>query len=555
MRTRSGVAAMAATAVLGLTAPAARGAVAFERTDYTAGGTANSLAVGDIDGKDGPDIVAVRNDAGLLVRRLNDGTGHFTTTGQSFTACQADQVELADVTSNGTDYVRDGKLDAVLFCTDSGTLARMAGDGAGGFGAPHAGTAFLNSPSLAYADHFALGAFTDYDRPPLALFRSQDGSFRGVFCALYDYSADLQCLAPGSTWPAIGGPMLAVDFRGDNQQELLTLGGSKGVVAFGIVNVPMRVWADTEIDFGQSVGGALALAAGDLNGDGRPDVITGTGSSSAGVVNTIAPPAGQSLANTAAKSFPSIVGLYHLITGDFDGDGHLDVLAAGGYGHAAVHAGDGTGGLGAPQDIPLVGAGNPAYTTVADAAEADVDRNGTADAVVLDELHGTFEVLRNLVAPPSAPGGGSPSPGTPGPGTPAPLPAGPKPAPVAPKPGPLSGLSGLVSSATVGSAFTLTLGKAANPPTRAVALTLTVAGASASARTKAAKPTVVGTVMIAIPTGKSRPLRVRLNAKGRALLRRHAKLAVTVKLVATGAGGAKETRTRKVTAKRHRARR
>ena len=109
------------------------------------------------------------------MRRLNDGSGHFTTSGQSFTTCQADQVELADVTSNGTDYVRDGKLDAVLFCVDSGTLARMAGDGDGGFGAPHAGTAFLNSPSLASADHFALGAFTDYDRPPLALYRTQDG--------------------------------------------------------------------------------------------------------------------------------------------------------------------------------------------------------------------------------------------------------------------------------------------------------------------------------------------------------------------------------------------
>ena len=279
--------------------------------------------------------------------------------------------------------------------------------------------------------------------------------------------------------------MVAVDFRGDNQQELLTVGGSRGVVVFGIVDVPNRVWTDSEIDFGQSVGGALALAVGDLNGDGRPDVVTGTGSSSAGVVNTIAAPAGQSLVNTAPKSFPSIVGLFHLVTGDFDGDGHVDVLAAGGYGHAAVHAGDGTGALGAPQDVPLVGAGNPAYTTVADAAEADVDRNGTADAVVLDELHGTFEVLRNLVAPPPAPGapggGGAPAPAPVVPITP----AAPKPAPVAPKPGPLTGLSGLVSSATADSSFILTLGKAANPPTRAVTLTLTVSGASASARKKA----------------------------------------------------------------------
>jgi hypothetical protein len=550
MRTRTGLAAMAAMMVVGLAAPAAHGAVAFERTDYSVGGTANSLAVGDIDGKDGPDIVAVRYDTGLLVRRLNDGSGHFTTTGQSFTACQADQVELADVTSNGTDYVRDGKLDAVLFCVDSGKLARMAGDGAGGFGALHLGTAFLNSPSLSSADHFALGAFTDYDRPPLALYRSQDGSYRGVFCALYDYSADLQCLAPGSTWPAIGGPMLAVDFRGDNQQELLTLGGSRGVVVFGIVDVPMRVWSDSEVDFGQSVGGALALAVGDLNGDGRPDIITGTGSSSAGVVNTIAPPAGQSLVNTAPKSVPSIVGLFHLVTGDFDGDGHVDVLAAGGYGHAAVHAGDGAGGLGAPQDIPLAGDGNAAYATVVDAAEADVDRNGTADAVVLDELYGTFEVLRNL-APPRVPAPGGGGSGAPSPIVPVTPPA-PKPAPVAPKPSPLAGLSGLVSSATADSSFTLTLGKAANPPTRAVALTLTVSGASASARKK---PTVVGTATVAIPAGKSRPLRVKLNAKGRALLRRHAKLAVTVTYVATGTDGAKQSRTRKVTAKRHRARR
>ncbi len=551
MRTRIGLTAMAATMVLAGVAPAAHGAVAFERTDYPVGGTANSLAVGDLDGKDGPDIVAIRYDTGLLVRRLNDGTGHFTTSGQSFTACQADQVELADVTSNGTDYVRDGKLDAVLFCVDSGTMARMAGDGAGNFGPPHAGTAFLNSPSLASADHFALGAFTDYDRPPLALFRSQDGSYRGVFCALYDYSADLQCLAPGSTWPAIGGPMVAVDFRGDNQQELLTLGGSRGVVVFGIVDIPTRVWADSEIDFGQTVGGALALTAGDLNGDGRPDVITGTGSSSAGVVNTITPSAGQSLANTAPASFPSIVGLFHLVTGDFDGDGHLDVLAAGGYGHAAVHAGDGTGGLGAPQDVPLAGAGNPAYTTVVDAAEADVDRNGTADAVVLDELHGTFEVLRNLVAPPPAPGG-TPAPGggTPGPAPVVPAtPPAPKPAPIAPKPNPLTGLSGLVSSATADGSFTLTLGKAANPPTRAVTLTLTAGGASASARKKA---TVVGTATVAIPAGKSRPLRVKLNAKGRALLRGHAKVAITVTYVATGTDGTKQSRTRKVTAKRHR---
>jgi hypothetical protein len=545
MRTRAGrVLTVAATLAVALLAPAAAQAgVAFERTDYPVGGAGTSLAVGDIDGKNGPDLVAVSYAASTLVRRLNDGHGTF---GAPLTTviCSAAQVELADVTTNGTDFTPDGKLDAVVFCTDSGAIARMAGDGAGGFGAPHP-SAFLNSPPLV-GDHFALGDITDYPRVKLLMYHSQNGSFQGLACALYDYNSDLDCLTPAG----VGGEMLTADLGGDGREELVMLGGAKGLTAFGIAppippSTP-RSWSSVGIAFGKGVGesGNHNFAFGDLHADGRIDIATSWSTSSEGWVSTVdAQPV--SLSSSAAREFPSVAGISKLLTGDFDGDGRVDVLAATGYGRAVVHAGDGAGGLGAPQDVPLIGFGNPAYATVADAAAADVDRNGTADAVVLDAISGQFEVLRNLTPPPVTPGAGA------GPG---PLPITP-PTPPAPKPKlkPFDGVTRLTTRTTAAKNGTLTVGRAANPPTRAVAITLTVSGRTAGASaTKRPKAVTVGRATVLIPARKTRALTVRLTTKGRSLLRRRGTLRLTVTLIATASDGTKQTRSRTLTVKRPR---
>lgn len=439
------------------------------------------------------------------MRRLNDGHGRF---GAPLTTaiCPAAQVELADITTDGTDFTPDGRLDAVVFCTDSGAIARMAGDGAGGFGAPHP-SAFLNSPPLV-GDHFALGDITDYPRVKLLMYHSQDGGFQGLACALYDYNSDLDCLTP----TGVGGEMLTADLGGDGHEELVMLGGAKGLTAFGIVppvGGTSRSWTSVGIAFGKGLGesGNHNFAFGDLHADGRTDIATSWSTSSVGWVSTVdAQPV--SLSSSAAREFPSVAGISKLITGDF-----------------------------------------------ADAAAADVDRNGTADAVVLDTISGQFEVLRNLAPPPVAPGpGGGPAPG-PGPG-PGPLPATP-PTPPAPKPKlkPFNGVTRLTTRTTAAKNGTVTLGRAANPPTRAVAITLTVpgktAGAGASA-TKRPKAVTVGRATVAIPAGKSRALTVRLTAKGRSLLRRRSTLRLTVTLVATASDGTTQTRTRTLTIKRPR---
>ena len=519
-------------ATLGLLAASpstASAAVGFQRTDLAAGGNALSVAIGDLDGVHGPDIVVALYDVGKLSVRLNHGDGTFAAPVLVPAACGPVQVELSDVTTNGSDFARDGHLDAVVACLDTGRVVRMAGDGAGGLAAPTQPGPPSNGAALVGSDFFVLARMRANDGPPLLLVRVPAPNFQHVLCASYDW-ADLDpCLAPPA-FPPIGGPLVGADVNGGGTDEVVTLGGAKGIAVFGIADVPNTIFAWSDRDFGTFAGGSRALAVGDLEPDGHPDVVTGYGNSSGGGVNVLHGTA-AGLPDLPAESFASVAGLNQLAIGDFDGDGRNDVLAATGYGRAVVHAGDGAGNVGPAQDVPLVGYQNPATATVVQLAVADLDGNGSRDAVVVDQVNQLVEILRNTTAayvPPvgGGAGGGSSPVVTPGP---------------APKPklAPLAGLTGLPVVAAAGANSIVRLGKAANPPTASVSLTLT------------ARRARLGRATVTIPAGKTRPLRVKLNKKGRARLHRSGgRLKVSLKIVATAPDGTTAHRRRSLTVKR-----
>jgi len=512
-------------AALGLLAAApstASATVGFQRQDLAAGGSPLSVAIGDLDGVHGPDIVVALYDVGKLSVRLNHGDGTFAAPVLVPAACGPVQVELADVTTNGSDFARDGRLDAVVACLDTSRVVRMAGNGAGGLAAPAQPGPPSTGAALASSDFFVLARMRANNGPPLLLVRTSAPSFSHVLCASYDW-ADLDPCLSQPAFPSIGGPLVGADVNGGGTDEVVTLGGTKGVAIFGIANVPNTIFAWSDRDFGTFAGGGRALAVGDLEPDGHPDVVTGYGGSSGGAVNVLhGTTAG--LPDVPAESFASVAGLAQLAIGDFDGDGRNDVLAATGYGRAVVHPGDGAGNLRAPQDVPLVGYRNPATATSVQLAVADLDGNGSRDAVVVDQVNQLVEVLRNTVAAYVPPKNGGPIV-TPGPG--------PK-----PKPSPLAGLSGLRAAAAVDAKFVVRLGKAANPPTASVSLTLT------------ARRAKVGRTTVKIPAGKTRVLRVKLNKKGRARLARGRRLKASLKIVATSLDGTVARRTRPLTIKR-----
>lgn len=520
--------------LLALAPSTATAAVGFQREDLPAGGSPVSVAIGDLDGAHGPDLVVALYDVGKLSVRLNHGDGTFAAPVLVPAACGPVQVELSDVTSNGSDFVQDRRLDAVVKCLDTGRVVRMAGDGAGGFAAPTQAGPPSNGAALASSDFFVLARMRDNNGPPLLLLRASAPNNQHVLCASYDWATLDPCLTQPS-FPAIGGPLIAADANGGGLDEVVTLGGTKGVAIFGIADLPTKFFAWSDRDFGTTASGAKALAVGDLEPDGHPDIVTGWGNSSGGGVNVLHGYV-TGLPDVPAETFASVAGLNEVAIGDFDGDGRNDVLAATGYGRAVVQPGDGAGNIGPPQDVPLVGYQNAATATTVRLAVADLDGNGSRDAVIVDQINQLVEILRNTTAayvPPAGGGGRSPV-------------VTPRPAP-RPKLAPLAGLTGLPAVAAVNAGSIVRLGKASNPPTASVSLTLTARRATAAVNAKAV---TLARATVRIQPGKTRALRVKLNKKGRARLHRSRRLKVSLRIVATAPDGTTARRTRSLTLKR-----
>jgi hypothetical protein len=533
-----------------LAAPAsAHAAFSFARTDVPLSAGPSSLAVADLDGKNGPDVVATLYTQSKIAVLLNKGDGTFAAPSYIAGCTGAYGTKIGDVTTSGPDLAQDGKLDVVTTCA-SRKVARMAGDGAGGFGAPvETPNPMTPGTLLLYNDPIELANVRLGGGPPLLLVQADAANFKKILCASYDW-ATLECLAPPN-YPTAGGAMTSGRLNGTARDQIIVGGGTKGTVAFGIAdnlpNGPGSVWSATERDSGlpnPSTGGGFRRVT-DVNGDGQLDIIASQGDSFSGSFGVqLWGPGG--ILDVPAVVHASAVGLGPVVVGDFSGDGHPDVLGVTGYGRVLAHAGDGAGGFDAGTDVPLIGFQNPAYASTVTAELIDADCDGRPDAVIADNASASIEVLRNTQSPGTARCTGAPVAAPPPPATPV-IPA-PKPIVL-----PLTGLRGLPTSLTPGAALTIGLGTASNPPTSIVDLALATipAGAARSAAKKQAKPKAIrlGTAHIVIPPGRTKKLTLKLNAKARALLKRgNVKTRLTI--VATGTDGTRATTVRKLTLKR-----
>ena len=105
-----------------------------------------------------------------------------------------------------------------------------------------------------------------------------------------------------------------------------------------------------------------------------------------------------------------------------------------------------------------------------------------------------------------------------------------------------------------GNGKTVTLGRATNPPTATTVQTLTAPGGARAASARAKKPAVYGKAKTTVAAGKTVALRLRLNGRARAKLRRKHRLKAKLTVVAANAQGETQTVKRTVLIKstRHR---
>ena len=394
-------------------------AVNLTRTDLPLPGAPDSVALGDLDGRNGPDIAIAFPGLGAVGVMLNNGDGTFAALQQYSAGPQcagvAVDITLGDVTqpAPGDRLQPDGKLDAYVACTPY--VVRLTGDGAGSLGNPEAinlGVAqYLGSDTL---DLLALVHREGGNPVPLLLFQGDAGlgGPRRLCLSFNLVAGERDC---GST--SVQGPLAVADLNGSAQgvppDEIVTSEGTNKMGFLGFTNTLPLTWGDSPRTVPGDSPGLESAALGDLDTDGDLDVLVGqfVNSLSARVESIHYFIWGPTGLEPSARALPSTAGLDAVAVADVDGDGCNDVVGAGEYGRGMIHLGNCAGSFDGGQDLPQLGYGDPGTATRVTLAVGDLSCDGRPELVIADALFHAAMVYRNG----SGPSGAACAVGAPGP--------------------------------------------------------------------------------------------------------------------------------------------
>lgn len=297
------------------------------------GALASRIEAADMNGDQRPDLVAAAGDSVAVWRNTNGAFAAFTQS--PIGGGTLGRFVLADL--NG-----DGRLDlagVVTTSSSAGRISVMLGNGQGGFGTP-LNLTFLQLP----------------------------------------------------------GAVAAADLDGDGRTDLV-VGSSEnfGVTQYavfwnegnGTFSAPQRLPTPTE-----GFGGTGAIATGDVNGDGRQDVLV-SGNFNSSVLSVHLGQAGRQFrAPLLQRGFDSPPN--NLLLRDLNRDGRVDLLATACCGQlpTTVHWGRGDGTFGA--GFPVFG-----VTNANEARFADVDGDGQDEVILLKAAGVAIGDLR-LIPPSTA---------------------------------------------------------------------------------------------------------------------------------------------------------
>ena len=254
---------------------------------------------------------------------------------------------------------------------------------------------FSRSTDKVYKDRYKYGVNTaigDIDGDGKADIVAALGPANRNPAAVEAYRAD-GSLIPGSDFMAMntmyGANVAAADFDGDGKAEIIV---GAGTVSINTARVRVFSYAsgeivDTGIDFNAfTVKGGVNVAAGDIDGDGIPEIITAAGA------DYLALPEIKVWKIDTSKGIPywSVKEVVHFVafpgryganvaTGDINGDGINEIIVGsgpdplGGYNMVKAFNGDGT------EFGPAITDSSKGYGL--DVASEDLDNDGVAEIV------------------------------------------------------------------------------------------------------------------------------------------------------------------------------
>ena len=322
-----------------------------------------AVAVADLNGDGKPDLI-FPNSEGISVF-FGNGNGTFPP--ETVYPGIGDAVVVADM--NG-----DGKPDIVTTDWYFGSVNVLTNLGGTSFSAPLTYVSGTQPYALAVGDlngdghpdvvaaNAGLGGGVEVGNITVML-GNGDSTLRGPLGFRSDRPGRLSS----------GGPVISADFNGDGLPDAAVLNtGSSSVTVFiadPVLGFKPGVTYDTSN--GTGANGDLDLAVGDVNGDGKLDIVT-VGFGGAHVL----PGNGDGTFGTVSSVGNSVSG-QQIVVADLDGDGNPDIAYTQEGGTAngiAVQYGDGKGGFSSP--LTYLAAGMPTAIVA-----TDVNGDGKVDLI------------------------------------------------------------------------------------------------------------------------------------------------------------------------------
>jgi hypothetical protein len=330
-----------------------------------------SVVAADVDGDGWADLISANFWGGTLSVLTNNGSGGFALSVSLAAGAGSDAVAAADV--NG-----DGRVDLISANGLASTLSVLTNDGTGGFAVAASPTVGSGPASVAAADVNGDGL--------VDLISANHGTWEGLGNTLTVLTNDGNggfALAASPTTDSGPFSVAAADVNGDGRVDLISANEATNTLSVLTNDGSGSFALAASLAVGRS---PWSVVPADVNGDGWVDLVSANNGA-----NTLSVLTNDGRAGFALAASPAAVGFPASVTAaDVNGDGRMDLISADGVPRTlSVLTNDGSGGFALAASPALE---NWPRWVVA----ADVNGDGRVDLITANPSANTLAVLWNL---------------------------------------------------------------------------------------------------------------------------------------------------------------